>query len=148
MSVRSQAVVEVARSWIGTPYVHQSAVRGAGSDCLGLLRGVWREVLGEEPEAVPAYSMDWSEPQGDERLWAAAARHLQPKSLANAASGDVLLFRMRAGAVAKHLGIQVRVKADASFIHAYTGHGVVESPLSMPWLRRIVARFEFPEEKR
>ncbi|MGB3409057.1 MAG: peptidase, partial [Jannaschia sp.] len=29
---------------------------------------------------------------------------------------------------------------------AYSGHGVVESPLSAPWRRRIVARFEFPEE--
>lgn len=148
MSVRGQAAVTAARSWIGTPYVHQSAVRGAGSDCLGLLRGVWREVLGEEPESVPAYSMDWSEPQGDERLWAAAARHLLSKPLTKAAPGDVLLFRMRAGSVAKHLGIQARVGVGASFIHAYTGHGVVESPLSTPWLRRIVARFEFPEERR
>lgn len=148
MSARGQAAVTAARGWIGTPYVHQSAVRGAGSDCLGLLRGVWREVLGTEPEAVPAYSMDWSEPQGDERLWAAAARHLLAKSLANTAPGDVLLFRMRTGSVAKHLGIQARVGAGASFIHAYTGHGVVESPLSTPWLRRVVARFEFPEERR
>jgi len=52
------AVVSVARDWVGTPYVHQSSVRGAGTDCLGLLRGVWRKVLGGEPEAVPAYSMD------------------------------------------------------------------------------------------
>ena len=52
---------------------------------------------------------------------------------------------MREGAVAKHLGIQARVGAQPSFIHAYTGHGVVESPLSAPWQRRIVARFAFPE---
>jgi len=42
----------------GTPYVHQASARGAGTDCLGLLRGEWREVLGREPEHVPAYSMD------------------------------------------------------------------------------------------
>ena len=143
---RGADVVTVARGWIGTPYVHQSAVRGAGSDCLGLLRGVWREVLGQEPEAVPAYSMDWSEPQGEERLWAAAARHLVAKPVGDEAPGDVVLFRMRTGSVAKHLGVQGRIGAEASFIHAYTGHGVVESPLSCPWRRRIVARFEFPEE--
>ena len=100
------AVVSVARDWVGTPYVHQSSVRGAGTDCLGLLRGVWREVLGGEPEAVPAYSMDWSEPQGEERLWAAAMRHLMAKKVDDVAAGDVLLFRMRNGAVAKHLGLQ------------------------------------------
>lgn len=146
MSLVGNAVVSVAREWVGTPYVHQSSVRGAGTDCLGLLRGVWREVLGGEPEKVPAYSMDWSEPQGEERLWAAAMRHLEAKPLNAVASGDILLFRMRAGAVAKHLGIQGRVGSDPSFIHAYSGHGVIESALTAPWARRIVARFAFPEE--
>ncbi len=137
-------VVDVARGWIGTPYVHQASVKGAGCDCLGLLRGVWREVLGAEPESVPAYSMDWSEPQGDERLWQAAKRHLLVKPVAQAAPGDVLLFRMRDGSVAKHVGLQARTGRDASFIHAYSGHGVVESALSAPWARRVVARFAFP----
>ena len=135
-----------ARGWIGTPYLHQASCKGAGTDCLGLLRGVWREVLGSEPEVPPAYSMDWSEPARIEALWQAASRHLRPKKLAFDAPGDVLLFRMRDGAVAKHLGIAARVGADASFIHAYSGHAVVESPLSLPWRRRIVARFTFPEE--
>ena len=60
--------------------------------------------------------------------------------------GDVILFRMRDGAVAKHLGICTRAGRDARFVHAYSGHGVVESALSLPWRRRIVARFAFPEE--
>jgi NlpC/P60 family putative phage cell wall peptidase len=140
--VSGALIVAAARGWIGTPYVHQCAVRGAGSDCLGLVRGVWREVYGQEPEMVPAYSMDWSEPQGEERLWAAALRHLSAKPVAKAAAGDVLLFRMRQGAVAKHLGIVT----DAGFVHAYSRHGVVESPLGAPWRRRIVACFEFPKE--
>ncbi|WP_138935745.1 peptidase [Roseovarius arcticus] len=135
-----------ARGWIGTPYLHQASCKGAGADCLGLLRGVWREVLGSEPEVPPAYSMDWSEPARIEALWQAASRHLIPKKLSSDAPGDVLLFRMRDGAVAKHLGIAARIGADASFIHAYSGHAVVESPLSLPWRRRIVARFTFPEE--
>ena len=147
MSGVNNEVVAAARSWIGTPYVHQSATKGAGSDCLGLLRGVWRDVVGAEPEMVPAYSMDWSEPQGEERLWAAAARHLLPKATQEVeAPGDVLLFRMRGRGVAKHLGIQAGIGNEASFVHAYSGHGVVESPLSAPWRRRIVARFTFPEE--
>jgi NlpC/P60 family putative phage cell wall peptidase len=139
-------IVELARGWIGTPYRHQAACKGGGTDCLGLLRGVWREHFGSEPEAVPAYSMDWSEPQGEEALWGAALRHLTPKALDDEAPGAVLLFRVRSGSVAKHLGIAARVCAEPSFIHAYSRHSVVESPLSTPWRRRIVARFEFPEE--
>ena len=140
------AVVEAARGWIGTPYLHQASVKGAGCDCLGLLRGVWREVIGPEPEAIPPYSMDWSEPQRDERLWRAGLRHLRPKPLGEAAPGDVLLFRMRDGSVAKHVGIQARIGAGASFVHAYSGHGVIESALTAPWARRVVARFALPTE--
>jgi NlpC/P60 family putative phage cell wall peptidase len=147
--------VAIARDWIGTPYRHQASSRGAGTDCLGLLRGIWRELYGTEPEPVPPYTADWSEPAREEVLWQAAARHLLavPAALGRwpEAPGEVLLFRMRAGAVAKHLGIAARVGAGgvgASFVHAYSGHGVVESPLSEPWQRRIVARFQFPEGAR
>lgn len=139
------SVVDQARGWIGTPYVHQAAVQGAGCDCLGLVRGVWRCLHGAEPEAIPAYSADWSEPQGDEALWRAARRHLADVSRRPMAPGQVLLFRMRQGAVAKHLGILAVTDPNPTFIHAYSGHGVIESPLSAPWARRIVARFAFVE---
>lgn len=135
------AVVEAARGWLGTPYVHQASVRGAGADCLGLVRGVWRELYGTEPEALPAYAPDWSEAAREERLWQAAARHLVERPLGTFEPGDVVLFRMRARGVAKHLGI---VSGPEHFIHAYSGHGVVENALSAPWRRRIVARFSFP----
>lgn len=141
-------IVAEARAWIGTPYRHQGSCRGAGSDCLGLIRGIWRALYGDEPEAAPAYSMDWSEPQGEERLWQAAQRHLIPKTPDQETPGDVILFRMRAGAVAKHLGVVTDIGLRARFVHAYSGHGVVESPLSDPWRRRIVGRFEFPMEVR
>ena len=138
------AVVVAARGWLGTPYVHQASTPGAGCDCLGLVRGVWREVLGPEPEPIPPYSMDWSEPQGEERLWQAAAAHMRGVPVAAERAGDVLLFRMRDGAVAKHLGIQGRTGALATVIHAYSGPGVVESALVPGWRRRIVARFRMP----
>lgn len=146
MTGRGGEVVAIARGWLGTPYRHQASTLGAGSDCLGLIRGVWRGLYGQEPEAVPAYSMDWSEPQGEERLWQAARRHLIESAQGPLAPGEVLLFRMRGSSVAKHLGIVSEVGVSPRFIHAYSGHGVVESPLSAPWLRRVVSRFEFPQE--
>ncbi|WP_298433133.1 NlpC/P60 family protein [uncultured Jannaschia sp.] len=139
------AVVEAARGWIGTPYLHQASAKGAGADCLGLIRGVWREVVGREPADVPPYTPDWAEPQGDEALWAAGMANLRAVSVrSDWAPGQVLLFRMRDRSVAKHLGILSRVGATAAFVHAYSGHGVVESSLSQPWRRRVVARFLFP----
>lgn len=145
MSSDGDEIVALARDWIATPYVHQASAKGAGCDCLGLLRGLWREIFGTEPEIAPAYTADWSEASGQERLWSAARRHLRPKCLTDESAGDVILFRMRDTGVAKHLGIAARIGANASFVHAYTGHGVIESPLSAPWRKRLVARFEFPE---
>ena len=72
-------VVELARSWIGTPYVHRAAAKVAGTDCLGLIRGLWSELYGQDLPPVPAYTPDWSEARGEERLWHAAMEHLIPK---------------------------------------------------------------------
>lgn len=145
MTLWNDRIVAAARLWIGTPYVHQASMRGAGTDCLGLLRGVWRECIGAEPQVVPAYTPDWSEVTGQEDLQLAAETWLIPKPLDDQRAGDVLLFRMRPDSVAKHLGIVSRAGATPAFIHAYSGHGVVENTLSAPWQRKIAGRFSFPE---
>lgn len=137
------AVVAEARRWIGTPYVHQASVCGVGTDCLGLLRGVWRALQGPEPQTIPAYTLDWGEVRGDEALIAAGHRWMVAAGPVPEA-GDVLVFRMRDGAVAKHIGILADTGAMPTFVHAYSGHGVVESPFSEPWARRVAARFAFP----
>ncbi|MCB1337049.1 MAG: peptidase [Maritimibacter sp.] len=141
---RGTRLVAAARGWIGTPYVHQASCRGAGADCLGLIRGLWREEVGGEPIAVPAYTPDWSEASGIEALLTGAAALMRPLGPEDAGPGDVIVFRMRPGAVAKHLGLLAATGDGPSFIHAYSGHGVVESPLTPPWARRIVAYFRFP----
>lgn len=142
---RADQIVTVARQWLGTPYLHQTSVKGAGSDCLGLIRGIWRDVVGPERVLVPPYTLDWSEPSGQEVLMQAADRLLVRRPDKSLVPGCVLLFRMRAGMVAKHLGVVSQVSADLKFIHAYTGHGVVESTLSDPWLRRLAATYDFPQ---
>lgn len=138
-------IVRAARGWIGTPYRHQASCRGAGTDCLGLVRGIWREVIGPEPEAPPAYGPDWGEAGSEEILHAGAARHLRRADPGKLRPGDVLLFRMRDGVVAKHLGIVTEPDPAPRFVHAYARHGVVENALSLPWRRRVVQVFCFPE---
>ena len=82
-----------------------------------------------------------------ELLWNAALRHLTPiKPINPNHTGDIILLRMMQSASAKHLA----VLADANggfqtIIHAYSGVGVVETPLTPSWQRRIVAQFRFPE---
>lgn len=143
--MRARALTE-ARRWLGTPYRHQASLRGVACDCLGLVRGVWRELYGPEPEAVPAYSPDWAERGGEEILLAAARRRLIELPLELARPGDVLLFRMSASAPAKHCGVLSALDGPApQLIHAYWGRAVVESWMGDWWLRRRVAAFTWPE---
>jgi NlpC/P60 family putative phage cell wall peptidase len=110
------------------------------------VRGVWREVVGQEPEAPPSYTADWSETEGAEALLGAARRHLAPVPVEAARPGDVLVLRMRDGGVAKHVGFLARSgQGHPTLIHAYSGHGVVESPLTPAWSRRIAGAFRFPD---
>jgi len=138
-------VVAAARGWLGTPYHHQAAVKGAGCDCLGLIRGVYAEVTGRAPETPPAYSRDWGEMRAEETLLDAARRHLHDVPSGDATPGDVLVFRMRRGAMAKHAGIVTGVRdgQPLRMIHAQESVGVAEINLSPWWTRRIVAVFRF-----
>lgn len=133
------AIVAEARSWLGTPYQHQASLKGAGCDCLGLVRGVWRAVVGPEPEAPPPYRPDWAEMGGEETLWGAAERWLRPVEAGEA--GDVLLFRMTPGAPVKHAAV---LSGPDRMIHAYWGRAVVESALGPWWRARLAAAFAFP----
>jgi NlpC/P60 family putative phage cell wall peptidase len=134
-------IVAEALEWVGTPYRHQGALKGVGCDCLGLVRGVWRAVYGEEPERPGPYAADWAEATGEDRLLAAASHHCTAKPKEAAVPGDLLLFRWRPDVPAKHAGILV---AEDRFIHAYQGHSVLVSALVPHWRRRIAGVFAFP----
>jgi NlpC/P60 family putative phage cell wall peptidase len=140
MIARADIVAE-ARGWIGTPYRHQASLKGVGCDCLGLVRGVWRDVLGEEPERAPPYAPDWAEAMQRETLAQAAARHLVAVPRDHLAPGDVLLFRWRAHLPAKHAAI---VTGPALMVHAHDGAAVAEVALAPWWRRRLAYVFRFP----
>ena len=134
-------IVAAARAWLGTPYHHQASERGAGADCLGLVRGVWRDLYGCDAELPPAYSRDWAEASGEETLIAAATRHLVAVDPGKRGAGDVVIFRLRANLVAKHAAI---LASPDTFIHAVEGAPVSEVPLAPWWRRRIAGAFSFP----
>lgn len=136
-----QSIVTEARRWIGTPYCHQASLHNIGCDCLGLVRGVWRTLIGEEPEAMQPYSPDWAEACGLENLIAAGHRHFSPVALADALPGDVVLFRWRAYLPAKHIAI---LGSAHTMIHAHDGACVAEVALAPWWRRRMCNAFAFP----
>lgn len=137
-----ELVVSAAREFLGTPYRHQASRVGAGCDCLGLLRGVWRALYGAEPMTLPPYRADMRDPHNAGALRAAAERFLVPQA-GPLAGGQVVLFRLNGTAEPKHCAIMV---SPERFIHAQERLGVVEANLSPAWARRICGQFGFPAQ--
>lgn len=134
-------VVAAARAWTGTPYHHQASAKGIGTDCLGLVRGVYRTLYGREAAPVPGYTRDWAEAARRETLLEAARQYLREVDRAQATKGDVLIFRWRDGVAAKHAAV---LTSDNLMIHAVEGAPVCEVTLSSWWRRRIAGAFAFP----
>lgn len=134
-------IIAETQSWLKTPYQHQASLKGVGCDCLGLVRGVYRALYGNEPEPVPAYTPDWAEACAKETLANAAFRHLRPVALDAVEPGNVLLFRWRAGLPAKHMAI---LADPPRFIHAHDGAAVSYAALTPWWQRRLAYAFAFP----
>ncbi|RWX76005.1 peptidase P60 [Neorhizobium lilium] len=142
MSASGVTIVRLAEDWIGTPYRHQGALKHVGCDCIGLIRGIWQELYGEDPGPVPAYAPDWAERSGEDRLMNAALRLFGPAlPIADAMPGDLLLFRWRADCAAKHAGI---LCGPQHFIHAYEQTAVTRSALVPAWRKRVAGVFRFP----
>lgn len=140
VNIEHQVVAE-AKNWLGTPYQHQASLKHIGCDCLGLLRGVWRTVKGDEPELAPAYAPRWNDAAQTDLLLAMANRNFD-RHAANEPikAGDVLLFKYRMHLPARHVAIAL--SAD-HFIHAYVGKGVVENSLSAWWQRHLAGHYSW-----
>ena len=158
MTPHQTRILTEARHWIGTPFHHRASLRGTGTDCLGLVRGIWRALYGQEPEPLPPYAPDWAEATGRDDMLAAALRHLIPVEAPQ--PGDILLFRLRRTGPARHAGIlscpmmrcvsegphkgRAEGKASRTLIHAAAPHPVAETPYDRRWQTRTAAAFAFP----
>jgi len=140
--MNAELAVRAARAWLGTPYRHQASALGAGCDCLGLLRGVWRTLYGDEPVLVPPYRMDRRGQERDPALRLAAERFLIAVE-GPAQAGQAGLFRLGGAAEPRHCGILI---APDRFIHAQEHLGVIEANLTSGWAKRVSGRYRFPAQ--
>lgn len=108
------AVIE-AREWIGTPYVIGQDVKGVGCDCLGLLRGVWRVVIGEEPDEKPRTARDWyiMEPNA---LIDIADRYMT--RVDGPVHGGLVIMNVGRSRAGNHCGLMALDGDQATVIHA------------------------------
>jgi cell wall-associated NlpC family hydrolase len=127
----------IARSWLGTPWMPNGKVKGAGVSCQMLVGCIYKEAgLLPESITIPEGPMDWSvanknsiiEPFIDGPLseyFEPVERWPQPM--------DVMTFKI--GGCGHHLGVQI---TSQTFIHILMHRTVIESRLDdASWLKRI-----------
>lgn len=90
-------IVEIARSWIGTPFKHHHEQKGYGCDCAGLIRGVCAEagLLPKDVWSTPGaekYKGYGRVPDGNS-MRAACEEFMDPISEKEMAPGDVILIK-------------------------------------------------------
>lgn len=131
MTVTRQMVIDEARRWIGTPYVHQGRNRH-GLDCIGLLLVVGHALR------LSDYDVTGYGRTPDAGFLQAECDRLMQR-VPSAQPGDVLLMRFKRQP--QHLAIVT----DRGIIHAWYGaRSVVETSLATSWASRVVQAYAIP----
>lgn len=130
------AIVETARSYLGTPFVHQGRHRDYGVDCAGLLTCVAYDIeLGDVRVA------DYGRRPDPERAKTIIEQHMDPVPFRDLAAGDVMSFVIVRSV--QHYGIVTEINPH-QFVHAYEPAGkVIEVSLSPQWRLRLRGCYRF-----
>jgi hypothetical protein len=147
-------IVEAARRWLDTPFLHQARIRGVGCDCVGLPLAIGQEFGMSDKNGVPIMAMDESnydsQPSTDHVHEVCQSRCVE-KSIADLQEGDLVSVKMPS--VACHLAIIGKLYAGSpdeclSIIHAFSPAGkVVETVLDKHMRTKIKGAFVFGEDE-
>lgn len=86
-------VCRIARTWLGTPYHHQAAVKGAGVDCAMFIKAVFEEAALIPKTPMPDYSPQWHLHHSTELLVKRLLRHAVEIDQATALPGDIVALK-------------------------------------------------------
>jgi cell wall-associated NlpC family hydrolase len=130
-------MIDIARTYLGTPFAHQGRMKRVGIDCLGLVVCVARET----GLAVQDFTNYPREPDGA-TLVLRLSEQLDQVADGDERIGDVLCFWIRRPALPCHVGF----KTDVGVLHTYANAGkVVEHVLDARWQKRIHSVWRFRE---
>ncbi len=92
-----QNVVKVAESWYGTPYRGHSCLKGAGTDCGQLLKGVYIEAGHRFDDGIPTpkdYSLQVSQHRRSSEYIDIVAKYMREVPESEAKPGDIVVYKM------------------------------------------------------
>jgi cell wall-associated NlpC family hydrolase len=140
MAKKRLALLDEAHSWMGTPFMPNAAIKGAGVSCQKLVgaiyiaAGVWPADFN-----VPDGAMDWGNAHKDSLITGSMDEEVKSGRFvevldSTAVPGDLVGFKI--GGCLHHLGIVLTT--SGSFIHCLRGPGVMISELrDATYLKRI-----------
>ena len=59
IEVKRQDIIIEAKEWLGTKWQHQASLKQVACDCVGLVRGVYRELTGIDVNISIDYPATW-----------------------------------------------------------------------------------------
>lgn len=134
-------ILATVRSWIDTPYHHGAALKYAGCDCFGLVRGIYEDITGIKVEPSSVYSPNWLRDK-DNKYKLKENLDFMGEQVTTCRPGDILIFAM--GDFYVHCGIYV----GETFIHCYEDvRKVVEMQYTEKWkaLHKVTYRYLWPQ---
>lgn len=137
--ITSADIVKAARSWLGTPYLHQARLKGIGVDCAGLVIGVANE-LGISNFDVSDYGMQPDPAKMGDYL----SSHLDRIPITQLCEGDILWLRVEEDP--QHLAIVTAMLPRIMIAHAFAFPAVqkcVEHGAGNYWQDRITACYRY-----
>jgi NlpC/P60 family putative phage cell wall peptidase len=138
------AIITEARTWVGTPYVHQGRTKKFGTDCIGLLIGVMHEIGAIDQEGVDWVVREFGSykrlPKGNS-LARGVGQFMPEVMLTQKQPGDVILVSM--DGLPRHCAIYTY---DNTLIHAYLeAKKCVETRYAHYWKRMSLCAFRLSE---
>jgi len=122
-----EKALEMARTWVGVPFLHNGRTRSQGVDCLGLIVCLLRDCGIPVPDGDgKAYAPDWYVHTPEERYLSGLLDNGIPVAKEALLPGDVPYFRpgliLRSqNETITHGGVWL---GDGRFIHSITGRRV------------------------
>ncbi len=103
-----QQVIEEARSWLKTPFHHQSMIKNVGVGCGTFLIGVYGSLGVPVPsvESLGHFPRDWHQHTQEERYLNILLQY--SKRVDSPQSGDMVIFKTRDGLVHGHSAVVIQ----------------------------------------
>jgi NlpC/P60 family putative phage cell wall peptidase len=140
-----ERIVAEARTWVGTPFVHQAAVKGVGVDCVMLLHevGVACGVMQSDDAKWIAYR-GYSRQPNPRMMREALEKFLTRIEIADALDGDIVWLFWRES-MPMHLALRSSYNGRKNIIHALaSAERVVEHEFSSDWRARVDSVWRYP----